>query len=63
MVGGTSFAQAKVLAIVLESGAWGTSDAAGYFVLEVLSGTLINGENLSIYHSVAFTTGFNSAFV
>lgn len=62
LTGGTSLAIGIIVAIVVESGDWSTSDAAGYFALYVVSGEFISGETLTIYHPEAFSDGFSSGF-
>lgn len=46
--GGTSSATGEVIVVNVESGAWGTSDAAGYLVLFNLSGSYQNDEDLEV---------------
>jgi hypothetical protein len=47
VTGGTSAATGYLLDFVVESGAWATSDATGYLVLLVTSGTFVSGEALN----------------
>ena len=67
-VGGTVFcttdgSKAEVGAVVLESGTWAGSDAAGYLVLYNLVGFFEDGENLSFTGAGdGFDTGFSSGF-
>jgi len=62
VVGDSSLAVGVVLAVVLESGSWAGSDAAGYIVLHVESGTFVNGETFSVHTPDAFSAGFSSGF-
>lgn len=47
VVGLTSGATGKIGLVVLESGTWAGSDAAGYLVVFVLTGSFLNNETLS----------------
>lgn len=62
VVGASSTASGVILEVNVTSGDWGTSDAAGYFVIHVEQGTFIDDEQLNIYHPDAFSLGFNSGF-
>lgn len=48
LTGGASGATATIKAIHLESGGWGTNDAAGHFYLDSLSGNYQNNEQLKV---------------
>lgn len=48
VTGATSGATATVKRVVLESGAWTTSDAAGRLIFAAVSGTFTNNENLQV---------------
>jgi hypothetical protein len=58
-IGATSGATGKVGLIVVASGSWATSDAAGYIILFNVSGSFIDTEALSF---TAANDGFNSGF-
>ena len=61
--GVTSGAIAKVGEVVLESGTWAGSDAAGYLVLYTLSGTFVDDEVLNFTTAdPGFSSGFSSGF-
>lgn len=59
VTGVTSSASATVLAVVVEGGAWATSDAAGYIVLgDITGGPFVSGEDLNVSAAYrAVTTG------
>lgn len=61
--GATSGVTGEVLTVVLESGTWAGSDAAGYVVLFNVSGTFIDNEMITfIGASDGFDGGFSSGF-
>ena len=61
--GSTSGAKGEVGQIVLESGTWAGSDAAGYIVLYGVVGTFIDNEPLTFTGADdGFDTGFSSGF-
>jgi hypothetical protein len=63
VVGATSGATGKVLLVVLDSGTWAGSDAAGYLVLATLTGTFVDTEILNITGAdPSFAHGFSSGF-
>ena len=67
VLGGTSGATGKILAVVLESGTWAGNDAVGYIVINKLTGTWADDENIrdngdTLTHAVANgTTNQNDA--
>lgn len=63
VTGVTSGATAKVGVVVLESGTWAGSDAAGYLALYTLSGIFVNDEVLNFSGAnPGFSDGFSSGF-
>jgi hypothetical protein len=63
VIGATSGATAKVGIVVLESGTWAGSDAAGYLALYTLTGNFIDDEVLNFTGAdPSFSHGFSSGF-
>ena len=63
VVGATSGATAKVGTVVLESGTWAGSDAAGYLALYTLTGIFQDDEVLNFTGAdPGFSDGFSSGF-
>lgn len=48
VTGATSGASAEVVHVVVQSGDWTTSDAAGFLSFQSVTGTFVSGENLQI---------------
>ena len=46
ILGGTSAATGKILAVVVNSGTWAGNDAAGYLVVTKVTGTWVDDENI-----------------
>lgn len=57
LTGGTSGATATILRVVVETGAFGTSDADGYLVLSGITGTFQNNETITSASGSATSDG------